>query len=95
MIMTPGVGDKHQTITRRCLAASGKPPNGLWCGVRNWSIIATRGHSDVAGRILVSAHHDLILLAVILVALTAGLAGALWTATRIPAAVPARGRDPR
>lgn len=43
-----------------------------------------------------SAHHDLIMLAVILLALTAGLAGALWTATRA-AAPPAtvRSRDTR
>ncbi len=47
-------------------------------------------------RILLSAHHDLVMLAVILLALTAGLAGALWSATR--AAAPrraARGRDIR
>jgi hypothetical protein len=48
------------------------------------------------GRILLSAHHDLVMLAVILLALTAGLAGALWSATR--AAAPratVRGRDTR
>ncbi len=43
-----------------------------------------------------SAHHDLIMLAVILLVLTAGLTGALWTATRA-AAPPAtvRSRDTR
>jgi hypothetical protein len=48
------------------------------------------------GRILVSAHHDLIMLAVILLALTAGLAGAVWTATRAAApAAAVRSRDTR